>query len=586
MNRFAATPVVAPDSSRETIAPILDQLKTFTPTEFASAEVLLATLKRQQRTASGFPRIRPNDCARVTEAIQNVYTTNRAFFRTCDAEIVDKFDEIVDAAAETDITFYPPELLKLRLLQAESRLARGDPRGAINAIGVYAERPYAVETGLRELTRLFELDGQARMLLGDVEGVALHSFERILMLARIAPLKCWSIVRRLAGLLAVGSAGDPRDGLFAYLSRKGAQFILKSQRGRGGLTSGVVERISEYAAVGLSGSCLLAVAIVGDIRRPRRANASSNDVLVTRGMGGIGDLLMMTPGLRALAQRQRRPVKFAVSAKFFPIFANNPHVELLDIDGPPLDVSKFGRWYNLTRCPAGHHESRRRPNVRKGRVELFAGGMGVRRRQLDRSGWEIELTLDRQQTSFRNQFIAARGLEDKPLVGVQPFSRDEYKDHPDIHGIIERLSQDYDVLIFHHLGEGLPSGPRVFSTAGLDLSQSLALVSALRVLVTIDSAFLHAAAAFDIPVVAMFGPTDGKLFTRHHRRANVLAATETFPCIPCWRNEDLPCRISGKTGTSPCIASISQETVVAAVARALQDTPGPRSKMTSHDEAL
>ena len=88
-------------------------------------------------------------------------------------------------------------------------------------------------------------------------------------------------------------------------------------------------------------------------------------------------------------------------------------------------------------------------------------------------------------------------------------------------------------------------------------------------MVCVDSAFLHAAAAFDVPVIALFGPTDGELFTRHHRQATVINANESFACAPCWRNEDLPCSLTGKFGPSPCIAAIRVEPVLAAVEQAL-----------------
>ena len=84
-----------------------------------------------------------------------------------------------------------------------------------------------------------------------------------------------------------------------------------------------------------------------------------------------------------------------------------------------------------------------------------------------------------------------------------------------------------------------------------------------------DSGFLHAASAFDVPVVAMFGPTDGKLFTRHHLRATVIS-NESFPCAPCWRNEDLPCQLTGQFGPSPCIAALRVDTVLDAVGAILR----------------
>lgn len=131
------------------------------------------------------------------------------------------------------------------------------------------------------------------------------------------------------------------------------------------------------------------------------------------------------------------------------------------------------------------------------------------------------------------------------------------------------MSADYDIIIFHHLETRLPAGPGIASTAGLPLAQSIALVSAVDAMVSVDSGFLHAAAAFDVPVVGMFGPTDGKLFTRHHKHAAVISANDRFACAPCWRNEDVPCQVTRQVGTSPCVAALKVEAVQAAVAEAL-----------------
>ena len=166
-------------------------------------------------------------------------------------------------------------------------------------------------------------------------------------------------------------------------------------------------------------------------------------------------------------------------------------------------------------------------------------------------------------------------------VGVQPYARDTYKNHQEIGQFVAALGERYDVIVFHHI-ETSVAGPGMASTAGLTLAQSIALVSGLDALVCVDSAFLHAAAAFDVPVVAMFGPTDGVMFTRHHRRAKVIDANERFSCAPCWRNEDLPCSLTGGYGPSPCVAAIKVEPVLAAVEAALR----PASRVSAAAAAI
>jgi ADP-heptose:LPS heptosyltransferase len=80
----------------------------------------------------------------------------------------------------------------------------------------------------------------------------------------------------------------------------------------------------------------------------------------------------------------------------------------------------------------------------------------------------------------------------------------------------------------------------------------------------VDSAFLHVAAALDIPTVALFGPTGGRTVTKHHAKATVVSLAGTFKCIPCWRNEDIPCRLTGGR-ESACLAAIEESEVLRVV---------------------
>jgi ADP-heptose:LPS heptosyltransferase len=282
-------------------------------------------------------------------------------------------------------------------------------------------------------------------------------------------------------------------------------------------------------------------------------------------MGGIGDLLMMEPGLEALAAKQGRPVDFAIPAKFHAIFRNNPHVNLIDIDGPPIELGTYRFWSNLSDCPAGRYESQHRPYIKKGRVEIFAGAMGIKKAALARQGGKISLFPGADAQTFCDDFLKSQGFGKRRLIGVQPYSRDSYKDHVAIIPIIRALAKHNDVLIFHHLSDGLPIGPGIASTAGQSLGHSLALVSRLDAMVSVDSAFLHAAAAFDVPVVALFGPTDGRTFTRHHERVSILWKPQSFGCVPCWRNEDVPCTVTGLLSASPCLSAIAVNEVTEAV---------------------
>ncbi len=535
--------------------------------EFLAIERQIFILTRQAYTVSGFTRIRPGNCAKVNDALEAAINANAHLFKTGDSLIGSHFEAVLEAFSKTEVRTYPGEYQRTLLLHGRMKMLRGDSAGVLETIGFLADRPYAMELGFHEAFDILCLGLQAQSATGKVRNIATTAIAHALMLAEREPRHCLQIGSRLANFIAIGHM-EPRQPLAIRYVQFLASRLAEARRKRGKKST----LFRADLAIWLSSRSLALTLFILQLVEARvtatREHALQNgsDVLVTRAMGGIGDLLMMTPGLRALSNTLGRPVKVAVPRKFFAVFENNPHVDVIDIEGPALNTASYRNWHNLTVCPAGIFETKHRPIVRKGRVEIFARAIGIKKSLLNQNGWSVEINPSPEVKAFVDTFLRKAKFGSRPLLGVQPYSRDSYKDHLKIRDIIEDLSRDYDLVLFHHRSDGLPSGLGIANTAGVSLEKSLGIVSRLDAMVSVDSAFLHAASAFDVPVVALFGPTDGNSFTLHHKRIKVLTMGKTFPCQPCWRNEDLPCYVTGTLGNSPCIAGISAADVRAAIA--------------------
>ena len=111
-------------------------------------------------------------------------------------------------------------------------------------------------------------------------------------------------------------------------------------------------------------------------------------------------------------------------------------------------------------------------------------------------------------------------------------------------------------------------GPCVcFAAGALSLRQSMALISEAAALVASDTGLAHAAAALDVPLVEVFGPTPDWVYGYSGARRTIVKAA--LPCVPCVSDA---CRLlpPGAHGTvPPCMEAIGSDEVMAALARVL-----------------
>jgi heptosyltransferase II len=102
-------------------------------------------------------------------------------------------------------------------------------------------------------------------------------------------------------------------------------------------------------------------------------------------------------------------------------------------------------------------------------------------------------------------------------------------------------------------------GPHCRNLAGATgLREAVALIERCDRFVTNDSGLMHVAAALEIPLIAVFGPTDAATTYPASRAARIVR--EPVPCSPCMKRE---CPL----GHHRCMRDISPERVLAALRR-------------------
>ena len=197
----------------------------------------------------------------------------------------------------------------------------------------------------------------------------------------------------------------------------------------------------------------------------------------------------------------------------------------------------------------------------------------VRPLGIEPGGQRLELYTSKDDDEHIRGLLNAHGITDGELLAtVHPASRWLFKCWND-----KSVAEVIDYLQDRGLRVILTSGPdkkemdktkdianlsrtRPINLSGLlTLGQLASLLGMSRLFFGVDSAPMHMAAAIRTPVVALFGPSDYRVWGPFTDKARVVAKKEEFPCMPCWKDG------CGGSKKSDCLEAITVRDAVSAI---------------------
>jgi len=262
-------------------------------------------------------------------------------------------------------------------------------------------------------------------------------------------------------------------------------------------------------------------------------------ILIERHLGGLGDLVCMREAVRSLTERHADWDLIAhVPSWYFPLFEDLA-TELLPYDAndlpimwpQSLDLSAKRRQPLLAFqlfCPCGIHEEERRFRPTRNRIQNFADALGVKPRCPD------------LRPLLRRWGKRRPRARKRLLVGMQPWSMNHSKDWPVLRwqALVKLLQMAgfarvrvYDARKRDWRMEGVE---HVKAAGCRELIES---VAECDLMIAPDSGCMHVAGALDIPTVALFGPTDGRLTCKYYESVRVIEKRRRRKCRqPCYYN--------------------------------------------------
>lgn len=330
-------------------------------------------------------------------------------------------------------------------------------------------------------------------------------------------------------------------------------------------------------------------------------------ILVVR-LSALGDVLLATPAVRALARRfPGARIDWLVEAPYAPLLAGNPHAR-------PVPYEKRGRHagvrgllalrralaaegYDLVvdlqdkpkarlfrsvaaRCVAWQKRTpaqallslvgQDRPLTRAHAVDLYLEALAPL--EVAPAGRDLDLRVPAEAASH-----AAAALPQGRLAGIAPGARWATKRWPAARfadlatALAERgfvpllLGGPGDEAIFAQV-RATASAP-LADTAGLGVGGLAAAIARCAVVVANDSGPVHVASALGVPVVALFGPTSAERWRPLSPRSEVVGLP--LACRPCSNHGGDTCPLAHHD----CLARLPLEDVLAAAVRVTGSGP-------------
>jgi heptosyltransferase-2 len=188
------------------------------------------------------------------------------------------------------------------------------------------------------------------------------------------------------------------------------------------------------------------------------------------------------------------------------------------------------------------------------------------------------LTITARDIDYINSILAKENLTDNAkLVVIAPGARSQIKrwDKENFSQLCRRLIQDGSQIVLvgdspdqpicNYIAQADVPGKILNLCAKTNFGQLSALLKAARLLITNDSAVMHLASYLNLPVVAIFGPTNEAKYGPWSSRSAVVK--KDIFCRPC---EKAQCRF----GSLKCLTSINPADVLKQVKAMLADSRG------------
>lgn len=181
-----------------------------------------------------------------------------------------------------------------------------------------------------------------------------------------------------------------------------------------------------------------------------------------------------------------------------------------------------------------------------------------------------QYVVDKHERKWATKLYQERGLDPAKVVGVGVNACDEKRamGRAKVAEICDRLHNAGLQPVVLDATVNIDGHP---AFNGMRLSETMALIEQMKLVISVDSGILHMAGALKVPVIGIFGPTDAFMRMGPYV-GSAINSRHLMPCAPCWY--DFPClHNSNPTKPFACLHKITAEMIVEEALRWTRSKP-------------
>lgn len=312
------------------------------------------------------------------------------------------------------------------------------------------------------------------------------------------------------------------------------------------------------------------------IRLDKLLKSTRPKICIKRRLGGIGDVLMTTPLLKAIKRLlphchliYATDIKYAQGA-LADIILHNSYVDEL-VPFSEAAIHEYDYSVDITTTGLDREKS---GSIPPNRIDMFADAVGV---SVDADPVPIyEVKEDEREEATKEieeKYLNGRDRNSIKIIAVQARSNDARRTWPlkHVEELNDLLAEDENniILVFDwgKTADKWKQKDRIFPIKNLELPKVAALVEQSDLVVCPDSAMLHLAGALNKKIVSIFGPIPPESRINHYNNAS--AVKLNLACSGCWYSPK--CTRGSSSTKLECLNNLKPKTVFKAVKQKLSE---------------